>query len=112
MSTHYFFPEPTTKFTLEKLGIQFDNQWIVDEDNQNRLDCDFNNVPNEDSVICGFTRYGNNDTSFLTDILDEEGIEYYDEYSQEYIDFNKEDDEDDNDDDKEDDEDDNDDDKE
>jgi hypothetical protein len=89
MSTFYFFPEPTTKFTLEKLGIQFDNGWIVD-DNGNRLDCDFVDVPNEDADICGFTRYGNNDTSFLTDILDEEGIEYYDEYSQEYIDFNNE----------------------
>lgn len=111
MSTFYFFPEPTTKFTLEKLGIQFDDGWIVD-DNGNRLDCDFTDVPNEDSVICGFTRYGNNDTSFLTDILDEEGIEYYDEYSQEYIDFNKEDDDDDNDDNDDDKEDDNDDDKE
>ncbi len=93
MSTYFAFAEPMTRQEMETFGvIFFDGEiqlrdgketytWIISTSTVIDGETQYLH-PNffPDGLIYGFTRYGNNGTKFLTDILEENFISYVDEY--------------------------------
>jgi hypothetical protein len=75
MSTYYAFRNPMSEKDLETIGLKIDEGWIVDNDNENAI-----SIEDTYGEIYGFTRYGSSDPEFLLDILDENGIDWCDEY--------------------------------
>ena len=76
MSTYYAFRNPMSEKDLETIGLKIEDGFIVDENNKDNAIC----IEEGYGEIYGFTRYGGNNPEFLIDILDENGIDWCDEY--------------------------------
>lgn len=76
MSTYFAFRNPMTKQELENIGVNFDDDnYIVDENNENELETA---IYGDD--VYGFTRYAMDDADYILDILYDNGIEWADSY--------------------------------
>lgn len=75
MSTYYGLRNPMTKKEMLVIGVKFNDGLMVDRNNKNYL-----HPSGEEEVIYGFTRYGGNNSDYLLDILDKNGIDWMSEY--------------------------------
>jgi len=88
MSTYFALKNPMTKQEMKNIGITFKegfmelrdgkkkpHTWIVEKEDTNYLHPQIMN-----DVVHGWTRYGGNNSNYLIDILEENNIEFYDEY--------------------------------
>jgi hypothetical protein len=90
MSTYFYLKTPISRTELESIGVTFQDgeletrdgskephTWIVESKDLNYL---HPSIDEEDNLIYGFKRYGANDPSYLCDILDNNNIDFCDEY--------------------------------
>jgi len=95
MSTYFALKDEHTRKELEDIGVLFldgeiehrdgtkhPHVWIVSELPAVKGQTQYLHPSlTNDGLIYGFTRYGANDTYFLTDLLDENLVDWVDEYS-------------------------------
>jgi hypothetical protein len=77
MSTYYGLRNPMTQNEMLAIGVRFDDGMIVDNNNENYLHPQY---VNDTEAMYGFTRYAGNNPEYLLEILDENGIDWMDEY--------------------------------